>query len=426
MKIDYDFIMMLVVLCFLLSVGDVYLGELDGVISPASSSYLLRAIKLAEDNNASCLIIKLDTPGGLDVSMRVITKRILNAEVPVVIYVAPKGARAASAGVFILYASHIAAMAPGTNIGAAHPVSMGGEKIDSVMIEKVTNDAVAYLKAIAKERGRNEKWAEKAVRESASIDAETALKIGVCEIFAEDVNDLISKLDGRTVEVKGEKHTLKTESRPVKDIAMNFKERLLLLLTNPNIAYILLLLGIYGLFFELQNPGTIFPGVVGGICIILGFYALHLLPVNYAGVALIALSAILFILEIYITSGGLLTIGGIISLVLGSLILFESDVPFLRLSWEVIVIVVIIIAAFFIFILSMGIHAQFKKRATGKEGIIGMIGVARTDIKPSGGTIFVHGEYWNAISDKSIKKDVEVKIIDVKEMILKVEPVESV
>ncbi|TET61749.1 MAG: nodulation protein NfeD [Candidatus Stahlbacteria bacterium] len=426
MKIDYDFIMMLVVLCFLLSVGDVYLGELDGVISPASSSYLLRAIKLAEDNNASCLIIKLDTPGGLDVSMRVITKRILNAEVPVVIYVAPKGARAASAGVFILYASHIAAMAPGTNIGAAHPVSMGGEKIDSVMIEKVTNDAVAYLKAIAKERGRNEKWAEKAVRESASIDAETALKKGVCEIFAEDVNDLISKLDGRTVEVKGEKHTLKTESRPVKDIAMNFKERLLLLLTNPNIAYILLLLGIYGLFFELQNPGTIFPGVVGGICIILGFYALHLLPVNYAGVALIALSAILFILEIYITSGGLLTIGGIISLVLGSLILFESDVPFLRLSWEVIVIVVIIIAAFFIFILSMGIHAQFKKRATGKEGIIGMIGVARTDIKPSGGTIFVHGEYWNAISDKSIKKDGEVKIVDVKEMILKVEPVESV
>jgi len=426
MKIDYDFIMMLVVLCFLLSVGNIYLGELDGVISPASSSYLLRAIKLAEDNNASCLIIKLDTPGGLDVSMRVITKRILNAEVPVVIYVAPKGARAASAGVFILYASHIAAMAPGTNIGAAHPVSMGGEKIDSVMIEKVTNDAVAYLKAIARERGRNEKWAEKAVRESASIDAETALKKGVCEIFAEDVNDLISKLDGRTVEVKGEKHTLKTESRPVKDIAMNFKERLLLLLTNPNIAYILLLLGIYGLFFELQNPGTIFPGVVGGICIILGFYALHLLPVNYAGVALIALSAILFILEIYITSGGLLTIGGIISLVLGSLILFESDVPFLRLSWEVIVIVVIIIAAFFIFILSMGIHAQFKKRATGKEGIIGMIGVARTDIKPSGGTIFVHGEYWNAISDKSIKKDVEVKIIAVKEMILKVEPVESV
>lgn len=426
MKIDYDFIMMLVVLCFLLSVGDIYLGELDGVISPASSSYLLRTIKLAEDNNASCLIIKLDTPGGLDVSMRVITKRILNAEIPVVIYVAPKGARAASAGVFILYASHIAAMAPGTNIGAAHPVSMGGEKIDSVMIEKVTNDAVAYLKAIARERGRNEKWAEKAVRESASIDAETALKKGVCEIFAEDVNDLISKLDGRTVEVKGEKHTLKTESRPVKDIAMNFKERLLLLLTNPNIAYILLLLGIYGLFFELQNPGTIFPGVVGGICIILGFYALHLLPVNYAGVALIALSAILFILEIYITSGGLLTIGGIISLVLGSLILFESDVPFLRLSWEVIVIVVIIIAAFFIFILSMGIHAQFKKRATGREGIIGEIGVAKTDIKPSGGTIFVHGEYWNAISDKSIKKDVEVKIIAVKEMILKVEPVESV
>ncbi len=369
--------MILWVLCFLLNAGDIYLGELDGVISPASSSYLVRAIKLAEDNDASCLIMKIDTPGGLDLSMREITKRILNAEIPVVIYVAPKGARAASAGVFILYASHIAAMAPGTNIGAAHPVSMGGEKIDSVMIEKVTNDAVAYLKAIARARGRNEKWAEKAVRESASIDAETALKIGVCEIFAEDVNDLISQLDGRIVEIKGKKRTLKTESSPVKDIAMSFKERLLLLLTNPNIAYILLLLGIYGLFFELQNPGMIFPGVVGGICIILGFYALHLLPVNYAGVALIALSAILFILEIYTTSGGLLTVGGIISLVLGSLILFESNVPFLRLSWEVIVIVVIIIAAFFIFLLSMGIHAQFKKRATGREGIIGEIGVAK-------------------------------------------------
>ena len=397
--------MILWVLCFLLNAGDIYLGELDGVISPASSSYLVRAIKLAEDNDASCLIMKIDTPGGLDLSMREITKRILNAEIPVVIYVAPKGARAASAGVFILYASHIAAMAPGTNIGA--------EKIDSVMIEKVTNDAVAYLKAIARARGRNEKWAEKAVRESASIDAETALKIGVCEIFAEDVNDLISQLDGRIVEIKGKKRTLKTESSPVKDIAMSFKERLLLLLTNPNIAYILLLLGIYGLFFELQNPGMIFPGVVGGICIILGFYALHLLPVNYAGVALIALSAILFILEIYTTSGGLLTVGGIISLVLGSLILFESNVPFLRLSWEVIVIVVIIIAAFFIFLLSMGIHAQFKKRATGK-----------TDIKVSGGTIFVHGEYWNAISDKLVKKDVTVKVIDVKEMTLKVKPIE--
>jgi membrane-bound serine protease (ClpP class) len=412
-------------LCYVFCAGDIYVGELDGVITPASSSYLLRAIEQAENNDAQCLIIKLDTPGGLDISMRKITKRILNTKIPVVIYVAPKGARAASAGVFILYASHIAAMAPGTNVGAAHPVNMGAEKVDSVMLEKVTNDAVAYLVAIAKERGRNEKWAERAVRESASIDAETALKMNVCDIIADDTDDLIKKLDGREVKVKDKFYTLKTESISVKNIMMTLKEQLLLLLTNPNIAYILLLLGIYGLFFELQNPGMIFPGVVGSICIILGFYALHLMPVNYAGVALIILSAILFILEIYITSHGLLTIGGIISLVFGSLILFESDMPFLRISWEVIVIVVVIIAAFIIFLLSMGIHAQFKKKFSGREGIVDKIGTARTDIGPSGGTIFVHGEYWNAISSKPIKKGSKVKIIGVKDMVLEVEALEQ-
>jgi membrane-bound serine protease (ClpP class) len=375
------------ILFLLLSVNihDIYVAELSGVISPASSSYLLRAIQSSEEHDASCLIIKIDTPGGLDESMREITKRMLNAEIPVVVYVAPKGARAASAGVFILYASHIAAMAPGTNVGAAHPVGMGGEKMDSVMVEKVTNDAVAYLKALAKERRRNEQWAEEAVRNSASIDAETALKLDVCEIIADDVDDLITQLQGRTVVVDTREITLKIESQPVHVIAMTLREQLLLILTNPNIAYILLLLGIYGLFFELQNPGMIFPGIVGGICLILGFYSLHLLPVNYAGVALIILSAILFILEIYVTSQGLLTIGGIISLVMGSLILFESDVPFFRVSWEVIMIAVMIIAAFFIFLVALGIHAQFKKQKTGKEGIVGEVGRAKTDITKYGG-----------------------------------------
>jgi len=408
------------VLCFLIGLNSVLLGEVDGVISPASSSYLLRIIALAEQEEAICLIVKLDTPGGLDASMRVITKRMLNTKVPVVIYVAPKGARAASAGVFILYASHVAAMAPGTNVGAAHPVNMGGEKLDSVMIQKVTNDAVAYLKAIAKEKGRNVAWAEKAIRESASIDAETAVRKRVCDIIAENVDDLIVKLHGRIVQVNGEDVVLNTESRPVQNMPMTFKERLLLLLTNPTVAYILLLLGVYGLFFELQNPGMIFPGVVGSICIILGFYALQLLPVNYAGVALILLSAFLFILEIYIASHGLLAIGGIISLVFGSLILFESDVQFLRLSWEVIVIAVIIVAAFFIFIVSMGIRAQFRKRATGKEGLVGEVGEAKTDITVSGGTVFVHGEYWNAVSDATIKKGSSVKVMSSKDMIVKV------
>jgi membrane-bound serine protease (ClpP class) len=416
---------MFVLFLLLLNVNDVHVAELDGVISPASSSYLVRVVDVALKEDAVCLIFKIDTPGGLDISMREITEKILNADVPVVVYVAPKGARAASAGVFILYASHVAVMAPGTNVGAAHPVSMGGEKMDSVMVEKVTNDAVAYLIALAKERGRNEEWAEQAVRESASVDAETALELGVCDLMAEDVSDLLDKLEGREVEVNNREVILHTEGRQVKEVKMTLRERLLLLLTNPNIAYVLLLLGIYGLFFELQNPGMIFPGVVGAICLILGFYSLHVLPVNYAGLALIVLSAVLFILEIYITSQGLLTIGGIFALVFGSLILFESDVPYLRVSWEVIMLVVIIVAGFVIFLLTLGVRAQFRKRTTGSEGIIGEIGTANTDIKPEGGTAFVHGEFWNAISDRVIKKGRKVRVVAVKNMILTVEPIGS-
>ncbi|UCF70628.1 MAG: nodulation protein NfeD [candidate division WOR-3 bacterium] len=409
----------------LLSVNDVLVADLDGVISPASSSYMLRVIDVAESEEAACVIFKIDTPGGLDASMREICKAILNSDVPVVVYVAPSGARAASAGVFILYASHVAVMAPGTNVGAAHPVSMGGEKMDSVMIEKVTNDAVAYLKSLAKERGRNEAWAEQAVRESASVDAETALNIGVVDLLADDEIELIERLDGRTVSVRGREHTLKTLGATVREIGMTLRERLLLLLTNPNIAYVLLLLGIYGLFFELQNPGMIFPGVVGGICLILGFYSLHVLPVNYAGLALIILSAILFILEIYVTSQGLLTIGGIVALVFGSLILFESDVPYLRVSWEVIMLVVIIVAGFVIFLLTLGVRAQFRKRATGSEGLVGEIGTARTDIGSDGGTVFVHGEFWNAVSEKKIASGKKVRVVKVENMTLKVEGSEA-
>ncbi len=407
----------------LLLTNEVYISELSGVISPASSAYILRVITSAEENKAMCLILKIDTPGGLDESMREITKRILNARIPVVVYVAPKGARAASAGVFILYASHIAAMAPGTNVGAAHPVGMGGEKIDTVMAQKVTNDAVAYLKSLAKARKRNESWAEKSIRESASIDDETALKIGVCEIIAEDEEELLTKLDNWELKMDGESKRLETKSAPIKRIPMTLREKLLLIITNPNVAYILLLLGIYGLFFELQNPGMIFPGVVGGICLILGFYALHLLPVNYAGLALILLSAIFFILEIYIASHGLLTIGGVISLVIGSLILFESDVPFLKVSWEVIMLVVVVVVAFVVFILTLGIKAQFKRVLSGREGMIGETGVARTDIDTSGGTVFVHGEYWNAVSDTPIKKGSKIKVLQVQGVVLKVSEV---
>ncbi len=416
---------MFVLFLLLFNVHDVLIADLDGVISPASSSYLVRVVDVAEKNDAACLIFKIDTPGGLDVSMREITKSILSAKIPVVVYVAPKGARAASAGVFILYASHVAAMAPGTNVGAAHPVSMGGQKMDSVMTEKVTNDAVAYLRALAKERGRNADWAELSVRESASVDAETAVELGVAELIAENESDLIEQLDGKEIKVQDTVLVLKTHGRPIREVKMTLRERLLLLLTNPNIAYVLLLLGIYGLFFELQNPGMIFPGVVGGICLILGFYSLHVLPVNYAGLALIILSAILFILEIYVTSQGLLTIGGIVSLVFGSLILFESDVPYLRVSWEVIMLVVIIVAGFVIFLLTLGVRAQFRRKATGSEGIVGEVGTARTDITETGGTVFVHGEFWNAKSDSRIKKGHRVKVLSVNEMTLKVEALDD-
>jgi membrane-bound serine protease (ClpP class) len=416
---------MLSLFLLLLNVNDVLIADLDGVISPASSSYLVRVVDVAEREKAVCLIFKIDTPGGLDVSMREITKRILNAEIPIVVYVAPKGARAASAGVFILYASHVAAMAPGTNVGAAHPVSMGGEQMDSVMTEKVTNDAVAYLKALAKERGRNAEWAELSVRESASVDAEEALELGVADLIAENDDELVRELNGREVKIQDGIVVLDTGNSRTREVSMTLRERLLLLLTNPNIAYVLLLLGIYGLFFELQNPGMIFPGVVGGICLILGFYSLHVLPVNYAGLALIILSAILFILEIYIASQGLLTIGGIVALVFGSLILFESDVPYLRVSWEVIMLVVIIVAGFVIFLLTLGVRAQFRRKTTGSEGILGEIGTAKTDIGASGGTVFVHGEFWNATSDQNIKSGQRVRVLSVKEMVLHVEAIED-
>jgi len=411
-------------LCFLvllLNSADVYIADLNGIVSPASSAYLVRAIEYAENHRAACLVLELDTPGGLDESMREITKKIESARIPVVVYVAPKGARAASAGVFILYSSHLAAMAPGTNIGAAHPVGMGGEKMDSVMVKKVTNDAVAYIRALAKEHQRNADWAEKAVRESASVDAETARQLGVCELIANSDEDLLTKIDGRLVTVRNDTVAIRVKDARVRPISMTMRERLLLILTNPNIAYILLMLGIYGLFFELQNPGMVLPGVLGGICLILGFYALHVLPVNYAGVALIFLSAIFFIFDVYAPSHGILTAGGIISLVIGSVILFDSNVPYLRVSWEVIMAVVIIITAFVVFLLTLGVRAQFKKPATGREGMIGAEGVSRTKVNNQGGTVFVHGEYWNAISERPVDKDRRVKIVEVKGSLLKVE-----
>ncbi len=413
--------MMIFIPLLIFSAQEIYIAKLSGVINPVTSSYVIEAIHQAQAQDAQCLILQIDTPGGLDESMREVIKEMLGAEIPIVVHVFPKGARAASAGAFITLAAHIAAMAPGTNIGAAHPVSMGGQQIDSVMKEKVTNDAAAYIISIAKERKRNVRWAEDAVRKSISTAADEALKMKVIDLIAASEEELLAKLNGLKVKIGDTTVVIKTEGVKVVHYNMSLADRFLLTITNPNIAYLLLVLGFYGILFEIQNPGAIFPGVVGGISLILAFYSLHLLPVNYAGVALIVLALIFFTLELYVASHGLLGAGGVVSLILGSLMLFKSEVTFLRVSWEVIVVVVIITILFFAILLAFGIKAQFRKPVTGREGLVGEIGTVRADISQTEGTIMVHGELWEARSETKITKGSKVKVVKVDGMVLIVE-----
>ncbi len=390
----------------------------QGVINPVSSEYIEKSIEEANEQGMEALVIELDTPGGLDTSMRSIIKVINVSEVPVVVYVAPSGARAASAGVFITMAAHIAAMAPGTNIGAAHPVGIGG-KMDKTMVEKVTNDAVAYIKSIAERRGRNVKWAEDAVRKSVSVTAREALKLGVIDLVTKDLEGLLDGIDGMKVKTPAGEKVLHTRGASVVRKEMGLRLKILALISNPNIAYILMLLGFYGLFFEFTNPGSIFPGVVGGICLILAFYAFQTLPVNYAGLLLIILAVILFILEVKITSGGILTIGGIISMIIGSIMLFESPGPFLELSIYLIVPAVLITAFFFSVTVGLAVKAWKRKPVTGVEGLTGLEGVAHTDVFKDG-MVLVHGEYWRAYSDEPIKKGERVIVESVSGLRIKV------
>ncbi|MGQ9706029.1 MAG: NfeD family protein [bacterium] len=428
MKVGIVGIVFLLVLILILALPaetrTINVVSVDGVISPVISEYIISAVDNAEKSDSICLIIKMDTPGGLDKSMREIIKRMLSSRIPIVVYVSPEGARAASAGTFITLAAHIAVMAPSTSIGAATPVSLGmGGAEDPAMMRKVTNDAVSYIEGIAKTRNRNIKWAREAVMYGASITSEKALDRGVIDLIADNDTDLISKLDGREVNIDGEIITLHTVSVPIKEIKMGFRIKFLSVISDPNIAYILLILGFYGLFFEFSNPGSILPGIAGVILIILAFYALHTLPVNYAGVLLILFGLILFIAEVKVTSHGALTLGGIISMVLGSILLIRSPAPYLKLSWFVIGPTVITTALFFTFIVTMGIRAQFKRPVTGQEALIGAIGEARTDITKEGGKIFLHGEIWSAISDRLIKSGTKVKVIAKKGMVLLVEKI---
>lgn len=397
--------------------------KIDGTINPASADFIHGGIRKAVKEKAECIIIHLNTPGGLLKSTRVIVSDILESEIPVVVYVSPGGAHAGSAGVFITLAAHIAAMAPGTNIGAAHPVAMQ-QQMDSTMNEKATNDAAAFIRTIAEKRNRNIEWAERAVRKSFSYSETEALEDSVIDLVAKNEKELLEKINGKQIMVSDGAKTLNTATATVKEHEMNVWEKILDIISDPNIAYILFLLGLYGLLFELYNPGVILPGIVGVIALVLALYSMHALPINYAGVALIVFAIILFLLEIKIVSHGLLTIGGIISLLFGSMMLIkDSSLDMVRISRTVIISATAISALFFVFVLGLGIKAQRRKGVTGIEGLIGVKGEAFTSLEPTG-TVMVKGEIWNAESlTGKIGKGERIIVKQMKHLKLYVEPI---
>ena len=400
----------------------VVVATYEGVINPVTAEYFHDALAFAEANRAQAIIWQLDTPGGLDTSMRLIIKDITGSAIPVVLYVAPSGGRAASAGVFITLAAHIAAMAPGTNIGAAHPVAMGGGEMDKTMKEKVENDAVAYVKSIAEQRGRNVAWAEDAVRKSVSVTEKEALQLKIIDLVAEDLQVLLEKLDGRKATTSAGTTTLKTKGEAILTFSMGWRLEMLKALSDPNIAYVLMTIGMIGVLAELYNPGAILPGIVGAISLILAFYSLQSLPVNYAGVLLVLLGVVLFILEATVTSYGLLAIGGVASMILGGLMLVKTDAPFLKISWSVILPVVTLAAGFSLFVVGMGVRAMRRQPTTGSEGMVGLVGVAKTALTPQG-KILVHGELWDAISEQSLQPGDQVEVTRVEGLRLYVKPV---
>lgn len=395
--------------------GEAVIIDLVGPISPGSAAFLERGIEEARKRGAHLVIIRLDTPGGLGSSMRTMVKAILNSSVPVVVYVAPKGAGAASAGVMVTVAAHVAAMAPGTNIGAASPVTAGGGEIQGTMSTKVMNDMASYGRGIAKDTGRNAEWVEKAIREAVSITAGEAVKLKVVDLVAEDLNDLLKAIDGREVTLKDGKRTLKTKGLTQIFYKPGFRDRILRLISDPNISYILFMIGLAGLYFELSNPGAIFPGVIGAISLILAFYSFQALPVNYAGLLLIVLSIIFFIAEVKITSYGVLSLGGLVSLTIGSIMLFED----VKVSLKLMAPTIIMIAAFFVIISSLAFKAYKTKPKSGMEGMIGSVGLVKETIDPEG-LIFIHGENWRAVSVEKIEPGERVQVEKAEGLVLTV------
>ena len=394
--------------------GAVALVTVDGVISPVTVRIVTTALERARSEHAVALIIQLDTPGGLERSMRSIVQEILSSDVPVVVYVAPTGARAASAGVFITMAAPIAAMAPATNIGAAHPVAALGGSFDKEMKTKVENDAAAFARTIAATRGRNVEWAEKAVRQSVSATEREAVRLHVVDLIADSTTDLLDKIDGRVVKTPTREVVLHTRGAAIQPIGIGFRDRVLNIITDPNVAYVLMMLGMLGLFFELSNPGVILPGVIGGISLILAFFAFQSLPISYAGLLLILFGVVLLIAEVKVTSHGVLAVGGVVAMLFGSLMLFDTPTAELRVSWWVILPTVGVTAAVFVVALAAGLRALARRPITGAAAMVGGTGVARSALDPAG-AVFVQGELWRAVADDgpiAIGETVRVTAVD--------------
>jgi membrane-bound serine protease (ClpP class) len=397
---------------------------IDTAIGPATQDYIHRGLETAQTEKAQVVILQLDTPGGLDMAMRGIVHDILTSPIPIITYVAPSGARAASAGTYILYASALAAMAPGTNVGAATPVSIGGFDLQSakksVEERKTENDAMAYLRSLAQLHDRNIPWTEKAVAESASLSANEALKLGVIDVIAADISSLLSAVNGRTVLVQGQKRIINTLNLKIYPIQPDWRTQFLAIITNPNIAYVLLLLGFYGLFFEFFNPGFVLPGVVGLIALLLALYAFQLLPVNYAGLALIISGIVFFIAEIYFPSG-ILAVGGIAAFIFGSILLLQKGVAGFGIAWSLILLVSLITAIFFLFIASMALRAHRRPVVSGREELLGSIGVI-TQITADTAFMRLRGELWQVKSKSGLRLGDKVEVVGREGLILWVKP----
>lgn len=411
------FLLFLISIISLKGYSSIFKITVDAPIHPISSEYIIKTIDRAEKENARLIIMVLNTPGGLDSSMREIITKILNSRIPVATFVSPSGARAASAGFFIAIASDIFVMAPGTSTGAAHPVgiSITGQAMDKTMEEKVTHDAASYIKTLAEKRGRNIRLAEDAVRKSLSYTEKEAFDQGLIDLVAKNELEIIDYFDNKTIRrFNGEEVLLRLKDESVIEIPMSARQKFLITISNPNLAYILLMLGLLGLYFEFSNPGAILPGVLGGIFLLLAIFSFQILPINYVGLLLILLAIGLFILEVKVQSYGILAVGGIVAMVIGSVMLIDTPIPELQPSLKLIIPVAISLSLIFLFLVFLVIRAHAKKIHTGKEGLVGEIGVAQTDLKPEG-KVFVHGELWNAEAVGEVPCGGKVKIIQVLE-----------